>query len=69
MPAYYFITSKLNGNVLDIQGSNVTTGTPIISYPIDSPAAFMKVHPCTPDETVSQVSDAYTRQSLTAPQH
>ena len=33
MPDYYFITSKLNGNVLDIQGANVDPKTPIISYP------------------------------------
>jgi len=39
MPAYYFITSKLNGNVLDIHGSNVTAGTPIISYPQNFPAS------------------------------
>jgi hypothetical protein len=38
MSDYYFITSKLNGNVLDIQGGNVAPKPPIISYPQNSPA-------------------------------
>jgi hypothetical protein len=33
MSEYYFITSKLNGNVLDVNGANTAAGTPIISYP------------------------------------
>lgn len=33
MSDYYFITSKLNGNVLDIEGANIAPKTPIISYP------------------------------------
>lgn len=33
MATYYFITSKLNGYVLDIEGANTAPSTPIISYP------------------------------------
>lgn len=33
MADYYFITSKLNGYVLDITGASTASGTPIISYP------------------------------------
>jgi hypothetical protein len=33
MSEYYFITSKLNGNVLDVNGANTAPKTPIISYP------------------------------------
>lgn len=33
MADYFFITSKLNGNVLDIEGANTAPRTPIISYP------------------------------------
>jgi hypothetical protein len=33
MSDYYFITSKLNGYVLDITGANTAPVTPIISYP------------------------------------
>lgn len=33
MSEYYFIASKLNGNVLDINGANPASGTQIISYP------------------------------------
>jgi len=33
MADYYFITSKLNGNVLDIEGASTAARTPIISYP------------------------------------
>jgi hypothetical protein len=33
MSDYYFITSKLNGYVLDVQGANTKAATPIINYP------------------------------------
>jgi len=33
MSDFYFITSKLNGFVLDIKGANTAPVTPIISYP------------------------------------
>ena len=33
MSNYYFITSKLNGYVLDIEGNNTAPATPIINYP------------------------------------
>lgn len=35
----YYIQSKLNNYVLDISGSNTAPNTPIISYPINSPAS------------------------------
>lgn len=35
----YYIQSQLNNYVLDINGSNTAPNTPIISYPINSPAS------------------------------
>ena len=35
----YYIKSKLNGFVLDIYGGNTQPRTPIISYPVNSPAS------------------------------
>ena len=40
---YYFIKSKLNGNVIDIAGGSITPGTPLVSNPQKSSDAFSQL--------------------------
>ncbi|MGI9276261.1 MAG: RICIN domain-containing protein [Endozoicomonas sp.] len=39
----YYITSKLNGYVLDVRGNNDGAATPIINYPTNEPASSNQI--------------------------
>ncbi len=67
MSDYYFITSKLNGNVLDIQGGNTDPKTPIISYPQNSPTSdnqLWQLVPTGPIDPAGGQSQYYIQSKL-----
>jgi hypothetical protein len=67
MPDYYFITSKLNGYVLDIKGASTAAKTPIISYPKKSSGTDNQLWervPTGPKDSAGGQSQYYIKSKL-----
>lgn len=67
MSDYYFITSKLNDNVLDIKGASTDPNTPIISYPQKTTGTdnqLWELIPTGPKDSAGGQSQYYIKSKL-----